>query len=286
VNRKLIIGAAVSVLIAGVVVVVSVNSGRGPEVTGREYVDHIAAGEWDAATAMVEPFRIVAGPAVKRINVVDVSAIGDDEVAVHYELDGAPSHVRLPVYQGPDELGVFERWRVRDPLLVGVWAKTTLARDFLIAGVRVGPTSISMYPGVYELKGLPSKYLTTDPAVVVVDHFHASLGGSVTAGLVYRATPALNELVQARLTEHAASCFAGSAAKGCPLDYRSFRDVGSDFAVAEQPKLDTVGVYADNGVTGLRFKSTPGRMTYVRDGKTRTQDFRVYGRVDVSPPTP
>ncbi|WP_436492841.1 hypothetical protein [Actinokineospora sp. HUAS TT18] len=277
--------AVVAVLVAGAVTVLVVNGNRGPEVTGREYADRIAAGDWSAAAAMVEPSGSdpkTLAAAVERITVVDVFSVNDDEVAVDYQLGGKASTVRLAVRQQPDELGMLERWSMEDPLLIRVnAAPNQLSRGIVVAGVRVPPGgSLKLFPGAYEVAGVPSRYLTAKPAVLMVDHFHSSLHGEVDAHLQYRATDELRTLLQDKITEHLTSCFGGSGAPDCPENLRLFRDEATGFAITEQPRLDTVEVY--HGTLALRFKTTGGRMTYVRDGEQVSRDLTVYGAVEVS----
>jgi hypothetical protein len=324
-RKLLIIGVTViTVLVVGGVagsVVVRNHNEDAPVDTVRAYVDAIARGDANAANAAVDPRTLgagvdptlltdqVLGSTKSRLTVDDVT-LGFDadpkadvvDVDVTYRLEKSYNRVVLRVQRAGSTAGVLDEWRVIDPFLVPVRVEV----NELIGTAWLGPAKVAVggpgiqgfperrfyvYPGVYELRGAESQYLTAEPKIVAVrniDQKVTSTAQPVKAALVYKATPKLTAEVSAQLATHLTACVSATPPKGCPVDMYG-RSENNDYRLDQQPTVKDIMSYqvdykADGSTEpSLRFRAVDGRVTYQAGGRDRTRTFWSYGRIAVSP---
>ena len=310
-------------VVAGIVTAVLVHNYNedAPMTAVREYVDAIARGDATAANATVDPPKSVEGvdPALltdqvlasaeERITVDKITAgtyLGRDvvEFEVTYSLTGIPSYAEMRVERAGHFAGVFEKWRVIDPLLAPVRIRTSEPGldTVTIGGVTVPargeglepPEKRLMYPGTYEVRGVQSRYLATEPGVIAVRH-HSSTEGtespSVTKVVVYEATPELTSVVTTRLADHVSACFAAFPDRpaGCPEGLYFGGDALRDIELVEQPQLESIQFShvkqrADGSTEPpLRLLTRHGRFEYLlENGRRLSNIFFVRGQITVT----
>jgi hypothetical protein len=330
-RRWWILAVVVVVLAAAAITGAVVVSGRNedaPVEAVRAYVDAIARGDARAANALVDPKSFGTGvdPALltdellrsakQRITVDDVavdfsSDLDADviEVDVDYFLAGRQFSVTLRAKRAGTTAGLLHEWRVIDPLLVPVLAQTNEPRletaRFGAGTVPVSGTEYGgfpqrrffVYPGVYELGGHPSRYLSAPPKDVVAANLDYgarpadSADYDVTGVVYYQATTELKDTLTDRMVDHAAACVAAvpKAPANCPYTILSSADLVTSMRVDRQPAVGSIQTYqvdydGERTEPSLRMMSVPGTFAYTDiDGAKGTELFTVYARIVVTP---
>ncbi|MGX7826643.1 hypothetical protein ACTG9Q_16275 [Actinokineospora sp. 24-640] len=328
-NRRglALIGALVLVLllVVGVaaVVVVGNRNRDAPLAAVRAYVEAIARGDAAAAHAAVDPATYADGvdPAlagaalasaqarvvIERVSLEHDADLAEDIVEVRVDYALASSRHSAVLRAQRADTGLVDTWRVLDPLLVAMRVQTNEpAFDTATLGGVVVPVSgprpqgfperrFFVYPGVYELRGLESRYLRAAQKTVTVNRIGSGERPADTANLTdavvsYQATPELTSTVATRLAEHITACFADApkAPPGCPPDVYAYADEG--VRLLRQPDLRSIAHYqvdyrADGDIEpSLRLRAENGRLAHTgHDGGERRQSFYAYGRVVVTP---
>lgn len=326
-RRALLVGGLVLVLlVAGVVgaVVVGDRNRDAPVAAVRAYVEAIARGDAAAAHAAVDPTTFADGvdPAlagaalasartrivVERVSLEHDADLAEDVVEVRVDYALASSRRSAVLRAQRADTGLVDTWRVLDAMLVPVRVQTneTAFDTATLSGVVVpvgGPhfqgfpeRRFFVYPGVYELRGVESRYLRAQPRAITVDRAGsgerpANTDATLTSAAIdYRATPELTSTVATRLAEHITACFADApeAPRGCPPDVYAYADRG--LRLLRQPDLRSIAHYqvdhrADGDVEpSLRLRAENGSLAYTgHDGRERRQSFYAYGRIVVTP---
>ncbi|MDO4243720.1 MAG: hypothetical protein Q4C85_08180 [Actinomyces sp.] len=187
-------------VIAGVVAVAVLNSSRTPEAAAREYVELIAAGEADAATALVDPgvpnaqrglltdAAMSGRTSTMTVQEVEVSSDSPDDsstviVDVDYQIDGEKRQAQVEVKKRDNSMIVLHEWEVSSSLAVPCEITAEM-----VDSVMVGRASIAMedpsqdgdtdtyertvtvyaYPGIYTVTASKdlSTYVTMDDGVI------------------------------------------------------------------------------------------------------------------------
>lgn len=319
-------GLIVALLVTAVVGAILVHNRNkdAPVVAVREYVDAIARGDASAANAAVPAAAAGADPAlltdqvlssaktrisIENVNLAPLGAevdAGMVDVEVTYNLGPATAStmVVLRAQRSGTTAGVLDRWKVIDPLVVPVRIETNEptfttaplgAATVPVGGPRSGDfpeRRFLIYPGVYELRGHQSQYLTADSQLVVAynrdDGEKPAITGQPTeATIVYKATPQLTSVVNNQLADHITACFAttGTLPKGCPVEAFAVRDIRGSRLV-RQPTVKSITGYQVNykadGSTEptMRFVAEDGQVAYA-GGSGLT--FFAYGRIVITP---
>ena len=303
------------------------NSAKGPEVLVRTYVDHLAAGRAGAASELVAPVAkagaaldpallqdAVLGAARERLVVEDVSASydleetpvgGESSVTVHYTLKGSANRVDLAVRRLPNTWGLLTHWEIVGDLAVPVAVETNvpalLVARIGAASVPVSGPSVNgfpqqrvmLYPGVYPVTGVDSRWLRAAKDIAVDDNRTAYISNaSPTGQLWYEATDALWDKVRADAAKQVDACAAAGPrmpATRCPPEMVHRQDWGT-LRVTQQPEIEQVGAfqsdYRADGETlpTLRFTSGLGELSYSGSGMVDrgVEDFRVDGGIYLS----
>jgi hypothetical protein len=304
--------------ITGGVIVMSHNESA-PLDAVRAYVDAIARGDASGANAMVDPERLkqdvdpalltdkVLGSAEERITIKDVHLDTDAdpaadivEVQVNYTLGEYEETVTLRAERTVATLGVLDNWRVIDPLLVPVQLDTNLPSfdTASLGGTATVPVGgevdagwperrFFIYPGVYDLSGQKSRYLTTQ-AEDVVTHTDLSLRPPTVH---YEVTPELVNEVLKRLTKHLNACVAAmpKVPGDCPRVLDAYADFATGVKLDGAPTVDYIGAnQVEHGSDGkteppLQF-SAGGYFSYSNEEGEWTRDrFNANGQIAVTP---
>ncbi|WP_050790606.1 hypothetical protein, partial [Pauljensenia hongkongensis] len=189
--RRVIVAlcALVVVVIAGVVALAVLNGQRSPEARTRQYLQLLADGKAEAATAMVDPGianeeRVFMTDAVMqaasaRIEITEVKESQESSknkgdvryVTATLSLDGQRFTHDFALTQGKKEFGVLDNWQITEAFMLKVEVKAkgipavsigdatkTLAKD---------DNSITVYPGVYTVSAANTGEYVTAPPVTV-----------------------------------------------------------------------------------------------------------------------
>lgn len=253
-----LIAAGVAVLaVIGVSVAVNVlNSSRTPEAAVREYVDLIAGGHADAATAMVDP----GVPNDQRVLLTDASMSGstgtmtveevtasdsqkDDTVSVTvvYQVDGSRNEAQLEVSRQPNSMLFLHEWKVTSALTTPVTIYTTGLTTVNVGSAVVtlpdsdpsyaGGEENSMassrtaelyaYPGVYTVSAPEdlTSYATVDDTTLTAE----GSGGSNKVSVEAEPSDDLKAAVLEAVTSAVDSCGSvpGNMDDTCPYSVRS-----------------------------------------------------------------
>lgn len=299
----------ITLSIVGVIVVSSaiaitvaiLNQARSPEAAVTRYVEFIADGKAEAANRLVDPGiandeRVlltdeVLGESTSPIEIVDVrSNYRTDSrasVRVTLSIDGERYEDDLSVVSGPKEALVLDTWRVEDPLLSQV---SVSSND--LDSVTVGSTDVALeddgyghhsrrlaaYPGVYEVSGASTDYVTASTeSLRVVDKF--SLGESVDVTL----TPSeafekeVLKQVQARVT--ACLTIPTNMEDGCPYAVRN--DDLAELKVITQPDGFSVITLDSFAATEATIAVRENPTSYNPEPKLEKSTIDVTGKVSL-----
>ena len=329
--------ARIAALVLAVLLVAGVTGGilatnhnaAAPAAAVRAYVEAIARGDASAANRMVDPASFADGvdPALltdevlrsakQRIEVAEVNlSPGEDlsadvvDVQVEYSLGRQETTVLLRAKRAGTTAGVLRDWRVIDPLLVPVRVESTVPRlDTASLGAATVPVGgpggngwperrFFVYPGVYELRGHESRYLTAAPQDVAAtntgyDERPANIDGQLARSyLSYQATPALTAAVTTRLDAHVTACFAAvpNVPRDCPWHVYAYADFATGMRLARRPRVESIEAYQVDypsvraAAQPLRFTTDDGELTYTNeDGQPRRENFSAHGQIGVTP---
>lgn len=316
----LVLAVLVVVGVTGGIVVVNHNADA-PVAVVREYVEAIARGDATTANRLSDPRGFGKGvdPALltdevlrsakQRIKVEKVDLYKGDlssdvvEVQVEYSLgERYGATVILRAQRSGTTAGVFHEWRVIDPLLTLVQVEVSeplldtasLGAATVPAGGRGGDWPARrayVYPGVYELRGHESRYLTTRPQTVVAvhdgyDQRPSDAEEAARGSLVYQATPELTGIVADRLAKYVTACAAAApkVPANCPEPLLLRADYASDIRVAHQPRIESIQSYqTEPGEPSLRMIANSGSFSYRSAGRLEFEDFRAYAWITVTP---
>jgi hypothetical protein len=317
-------------LVAGVTggILVTNHNSDAPVAVVRAYVEAIARGDAATANRLVDPRRYGDGvdPALltdkvlrsakQRITVGEVKLAYDADlsgdavdVQVEYAL-GAKfrASMLLRVERAGTTAGVLHDWRVIDPLLVPVRVETSEPRldtaSLGAATIPVGGPSVNgwperpvfVYPGVYELRGHESRYLTAEPDTLVATN--QSYGErpadvdrqQVRGALQYQATPKLTAIVADRLTDYVTACVAAApkVPRDCPGRIRAYADFATDLKLDRRPDIESIQSYqvdyrTERDEPSLRMLAENGRFSYRYEGERDDEGFLAYARIVVTP---
>mgnify|MGYP000858500242 CR=1 FL=1 len=247
-KRVKLIGALVGVLvvlvIAGVVALAVLNGQRSPEARTRQYLQLLADGKAEAATAMVDPGianeeRVFMTDAVMqaasaRIEITEVKESQESSknkgdvryVTATLSLDGQRFTHDFALTQGKKEFGVLDNWQITEAFMLKVEVKAkgipavsigdatkTLAKD---------DNSITVYPGVYTVSAANTgEYVTAPPVTVsAADDFSSR---TITFEATY--SDALKAAALDAAVAKVKSCGsvenAGNLGEGCPWPLQS-----------------------------------------------------------------
>lgn len=244
--RRVIVAlcALVVVVIAGVVALAVLNGQRSPEARTRQYLQLLADGKAEAATAMVDPgisneervfmTDAVMQAAAARIEITEVKESQESSknkgdvryVTATLSLDGQRFTHDFVLTQGKKEFGVLDNWQITEAFMLKVEVKAkgipavsigdatkTLAKD---------GNSITVYPGVYTVSAANTgEYVTAPPVTVsAADDFSSR---SITFEAVYSdalKTAALDAAV-AKVKSCGSVENAGNLGEGCPFFLQS-----------------------------------------------------------------
>ncbi|EJF47999.1 hypothetical protein HMPREF1317_1018 [Schaalia georgiae F0490] len=244
--RRVIVAlcALVVVVIAGVVALAVLNGQRSPEARTRQYLQLLADGKAEAATAMVDPgisneervfmTDAVMQAAAARIEITEVKESQESSknkgdvryVTATLSLDGQRFTHDFVLTQGKKEFGVLDNWQITEAFMLKVEVKAkgipavsigdatkTLAKD---------DNSITVYPGVYTVSAANTgEYVTAPPVTVsAADDFSSR---SITFEAVYSdalKTAALDAAV-AKVKSCGSVENAGNLGEGCPFFLQS-----------------------------------------------------------------
>lgn len=219
------VGVIAVVAIAGVVAISLMNQSRDPAIVVKDYLEHIAEGRAEAANEMVDhgysssdAFMLtdeVLGGATERIEIISVETdnkTGDRAwVSADYELDGTRYSEEFELRKGPNEFLVLDTWELRTPLVgeTQVYAWDAGFIEPQLGGVAFElegdeyymERSIALYPGVYEVTGGGSEYMTVEPVTVTVAPWEWS-----EALLEVTTTPAFEEEILNQVREATEWC--------------------------------------------------------------------------------
>ena len=319
--------AKISALVLAVLLVAGVTGGvivmnhneSAPLDAVRAYVDAIARGDASAANAMVDPRRPgkrgvdpdlltdkVLDSAKQRITIKDVRLDRDADrtadvvkVEVDYTLGEYEQIATLRAERTDATLAVLDNWRVIDPLLVPVQLDTNLPSfDTASLGGATVPVGgeadagwperrFFVYPGVYDLSGHKSRYLTFQ-AEDVVTHTDLNL---YPPTVHYEVTPELGNEVLKRLTKHLNACVAAmpKVPDDCPWELDAYADFATGVKLDGEPTVDYIGAnQVENRSDGkteppLRFIAG-GYFSYINEEGEWTRDrFNANGQIAISP---
>lgn len=306
-KRGLVIGASVVggvalLAVAGAITVSVLNSSRTPEALAKQYVDAIAAGDAEAAGALVDPnvstgqraflTNDVLKAASHRITGVSVKREGPgggDSAAlvVGYRLDGVTQQAYLTASKGEPEFAVLDTWKLDDSLVVPVQIQVTGEGQASVGGVELplefedgyGQATVPMYPGVYELSSDGSKYFELEQKTLTVGS-----ADDAFAELSFAPTEALSDAVAQQVNKLLDGCLASTAADpdGCPFNAYTFHDETQvTWTKQGEPTIEIDGRGTQVSVEGTAIGS------YSEDffGTTRQQQdedqYSMYGEIQV-----
>lgn len=238
-RRALLIGAgAVAVLVAAGIGVVIANSARTPEAAARGYLTAIVEGRAEAANELADPAlpderRVLLtddalGAADERIS--DVSAeleqidrTGRAYVDVSYRLGEDRYEKRISLVKGQPDWLVLDRWEVQESLVEPVDLGVYGPGDITIGGQEIvlarngvyGRAKVALYPGVYTVTPIQTRYLAAEPVTVRV-----SEKGVPTTDVEFSPTAQLESTAASAIDALLARCVDAAddgAPAGCPF---------------------------------------------------------------------
>ena len=251
--------ALVIVLIAGVVTVKILNSGRTAEATVEKYLQYIVDGNATAASEMVDPGvksseRLLLTDeafqaSTERIEIVSLKSdsygLPDQRrVTVTYTLDGERFTHDFTVVAGEKEKLFLRTWEIEDAFVVPISFDSTWFEEVSVAGVTVPLNDEDgwfegtqyVYPGVYDVAAPAgvSEYVTLSSQAVKATGDSYDLSQYVSLEPEY--SDALEELVMEAVIDQVNSCASvpGNMDSACPYSVRD-KDLAS-LEVKELPQ--------------------------------------------------
>ncbi len=263
--KRSVIVIAILAVIGGVsaLSIMFANWTRTPEATVRQYLDYLAAGNADAATAMTDPglaneqrgflTNAVMASANSRIVVEDVVAApyGGNKVTTvtaTMQLDGERFTYSFGVTAAKPTLGLLKNWKMQNALVARVNITGKKVSYFTVGGAKgsinigalSGGSDYVFYPGVYTFTPADiGDYIDAAPvtARVKADMAATSRGvasTSVTLTGAYNDALASAALDAAIALTNSCATAPGNTNKACPLKVQS-----TDLSVLEVASLPT-----------------------------------------------
>ena len=263
--KRSVIVIAILAVIGGVsaLSIMFANWTRTPEATVRQYLDYLAAGNSDAATAMADPglsneqrgflTNAVMASANSRIVVEDVVAApyGGNKVTTvtaTMQLDGERFTYSFGVTAAKPTLGLLKNWKMQNALVARVNITGKKVSYFTVGGAKgsinigalSGGSDYVFYPGVYTFTPADiGDYIDAAPvtARVKADMAATSRGvasTSVTLTGSYNDALASAALDAAIALTNSCASAPGNTNKACPLKVQS-----TDLSVLEVKSLPT-----------------------------------------------
>lgn len=289
-------GALVLVVVAGAVAVGILNGARSAQSVAETYLQHIADGDAEAASALVDPNVATAerelltddvlGAATERISDIRVAepvpaGEGTATVAVSFKLDGITYDSVLGARTGDPEWLVLDTWELTTPLTIDTVIGLTGPGDVSIGGVVLPVTDeygyseaqVVMYPAVYEAAAVDADlFELDDPRVLVAPD------GATYRELAFVATDALVAEVQAQSDALIDACAAQKVAQpeDCPLSAWIYSAEGDiTWTVETYPTVeissDGSGFRAEGGAATVSYVSS----SFFSKGETKTDDEEI-----------
>lgn len=263
--KRSVIVIAILAVIGGVsaLSIMFANWTRTPEATVRQYLDYLAAGNADAATAMTDPglaneqrgflTNAVMASANSRIVVEDVVAApyGGNKVTTvtaTMQLDGERFTYSFGVTAAKPTLGLLKNWKMQNALVARVNITGKKVSYFTVGGAKgsinigalSGGSDYVFYPGVYTFTPADiGDYIDAAPvtARVKADMAATSRGvasTSVTLTGAYNDALASAALDAAIALTNSCATAPGNTNKACPLKVQS-----TDLSVLDVASLPT-----------------------------------------------
>ena len=301
--RRVIVAlcALVVVVIAGVVALAVLNGQRSPEARTRQYLQLLADGKAEAATAMVDPGianeeRVFMTDAVMqaasaRIEITEVKESQESSknkgdvryVTATLSLDGQRFTHDFALTQGKKDFGVLDNWQITEAFMLKVEVKAkgipavsigdatkTLAKD---------DNSITVYPGVYTVSAANTgEYVTAPPVTVsAADDFSSR---TITFEATY--SDDLKAAALDAITAKVKSCTsvenAGNLDEGCPSEVRSKTLLV--LSLKDMPTFVTTGKNNDGTYVMERVKITKQEgVGILKDANPKEVMYTVRARV-------
>lgn len=244
---------ALAVLTAAFATAVAVtNSRRTPEGVVVPYLNLLAAGRADAASAMVDPgvsnsqrlllTDATMAQAQARIQILATRTFGvtsrSATVEATLSLNGQRYTKDFSVMAGPKEYGLLRTWVLRDPYLVPV--SVTSSRENSLSLVSVAGTNLSSdgsgtqfaYPGVYgvTVPASMSTYLTASQTTLV-----ANSGTAKSIELTAQPTQAFQDSVLTQVQQFVTSCVTAPTNLNTACPYSARQTNLNSMKVISQP---------------------------------------------------
>ena len=248
----ILVGVLVVLVIAGVVAIKVANSSRTPEAQVRQYLDLLAAGKANAATAMVDPGvpndqRVfltddVMASASSLLVVEEVVADKNEDaetrqVSATMQVNGERFTHAFTVTKDKPTMGVLNNWTVKNSLAAQVSVDAQGYTQFTVGGVSADaprklvsgkPATYFFYPGVYTFTPVaPSEYVDVNTkTVAVLDGVHGGTASSADAAdvsLIATYSDKLKEAALESAKEFLNSCASipGNQNSDCPFALQS-----------------------------------------------------------------
>ena len=248
----ILVGVLVVLVIAGVVAIKVANSSRTPEAQVCQYLDLLAAGKANAATAMVDPGvpndqRVfltddVMASASSLLVVEEVVADKNEDaetrqVSATMQVNGERFTHAFTVTKDKPTMGVLNNWTVKNSLAAQVSVDAQGYTQFTVGGVSADaprklvsgkPATYFFYPGVYTFTPVaPSEYVDVNPkTVAVLDGVHGGTASSADAAdvsLIATYSDKLKEAALESAKEFLNSCASipGNQNSDCPFALQS-----------------------------------------------------------------
>ena len=248
----ILVGVLVVLVIAGVVAIKVANSSRTPEAQVRQYLDLLAAGKANAATAMVDPGvpndqRVfltddVMASASSLLVVEEVVADKNEDaetrqVSATMQVNGERFTHAFTVTKDKPTMGVLNNWTVKNSLAAQVSVDAQGYTQFTVGGVSADaprklvsgkPATYFFYPGVYTFTPVaPSEYVDVNTkTVAVLDGVHGGTTSSADAAdvsLIATYSDKLKEAALESAKEFLNSCASipGNQNSDCPFALQS-----------------------------------------------------------------
>ena len=305
--RRVIVAlcALVVVVIAGVVALAVLNGQRSPEARTRQYLQLLADGKAEAATAMVDPGianeeRVFMTDAVMqaasaRIEITEVKESQESSknkgdvryVTATLSLDGQRFTHDFALTQGKKEFGVLDNWQITEAFMLKVEVKAkgipavsigdatkTLAKD---------DNSITVYPGVYTVSAANTgEYVTAPPVTVSAADDFSSRTITFEATFSDDLKAAALDAITAKVKSCTSVENAGNLDEGCPSQVRSktllvlsLKDMPT-FVMAEKNNdgvyvMERVKITKQEG-SGIFKDANPEDVTYTVRARVRTDE--------------
>lgn len=301
--RRVIVAlcALVVVVIAGVVALAVLNGQRSPEARTRQYLQLLADGKAEAATAMVDPGianeeRVFMTDAVMqaasaRIEITEVKESQESSknkgdvryVTATLSLDGQRFTHDFALTQGKKEFGVLDNWQITEAFMLKVEVKAkgipavsigdatkTLAKD---------DNSITVYPGVYTVSAANTgEYVTAPPVTVSAADDFSSRTITFEATFSDDLKAAALDAITAKVKSCTSVENAGNLDEGCPSEVRSKTLLV--LSLKDMPTFVTTGKNNDGTYVMERVKITKQEgVGILKDANPKEVMYTVRARV-------